>query len=77
VYEATRFVLPDGPYETLAGFVLHRLGRIPEPTAMVDHEGWRIEVLGVDGRRIVTLLVVEPPDGPSTTAPGGPDGPGR
>ena len=76
VYEATRFVLPDGPYETLAGFVLHRLGRIPEPTAMVDHEGWRIEVLGVDGRRIVTLLVVEPPDGPSTTAPGGPDGSG-
>ena len=56
--------MPDGPYETLAGFVIHRLGRIPEITEMVEYEGWRIEVLAVDGRRIVTLRVVAPgPEG--------------
>lgn len=60
VLEITGFAMPDGPYETLAGYVLYRLGRIPEPTAMVDDKGWRIEVLAVDGRRIVTLRVVAP-----------------
>ena len=65
VLEATGFEMPDGPYETLAGFVIYRLGHVPEITAMVEYEGWRIEVLAVDGRRIVTLRVVapEPEDG--------------
>ena len=63
VLEITGFAMPDGPYETLAGYVLYRLGRIPEPTAIVDDEGWRIEVLAVDGRRIVTLRVVAPREG--------------
>ena len=31
VVEATGPRLPDGPYETLAGFVLDRLGHLPEP----------------------------------------------
>ena len=45
--------------------MIHLLGHIPEITAMVEYEGWRIEVLAVDGRRIVTLRVVapEPEDG--------------
>jgi len=64
VHEATGFTMPDGPYETLAGFVLHRLGRIPEITQTVESGGWRIEVLAVDGRRIVTLRVVAPPRSP-------------
>jgi len=67
VYEATGFAIPDGPYETLAGYVLHRLGRIPEPTARIDHEGWRIEVLAVDGRRIETLRMVAPAPSPPET----------
>ena len=64
VYETTGFSIPEGPYETLAGYVLHCLGRIPEPTAMVEHEGWRIEVLAVDGRRIETLRMVAPVPSP-------------
>ena len=67
VYEATGFTIPDGPYETLAGYVLYRLGRIPEPTARIDHEGWRIEVLAVDGRRIETLRMVAPAPSPPET----------
>ncbi len=53
--------LPEGPYETLAGFLLYSLGRLPEPTATVAYEGWRIEVLYVEGRRIERVRVVAPP----------------
>ena len=62
VADITGLRLPHGPYETLAGFVLQRLGRLPEPTAMVEYEGWRIEVVAVEGRRIATLRIVVPPD---------------
>ena len=66
VLDATGLRVPPGPYETLAGFVLQRLGRLPEPTAIVEHEGWRIEVVAVDGRRIATLRIVVPPDSGAT-----------
>ena len=49
------------PYETWAGFVLHRLGRLPEPATIVELEGWRIEVMVVDGHRIAKLRVLTPP----------------
>ncbi|MBI00018.1 MAG: hypothetical protein CL467_05355 [Acidimicrobiaceae bacterium] len=63
VRDAVGLDLPDGPYETMAGFVLASLGRIPEPTAIVSHRGWRIEVLAVDGQRVATVRVSEPPSG--------------
>jgi CBS domain containing-hemolysin-like protein len=52
--------LPDGEYETVAGFVLHRLGRIPVPGDAVTHDGWRIEVAEMDGLRIASLQLVAP-----------------
>ena len=42
VAEACGLELPEGPYETLAGFVLAELGAIPEPGATVTLDGWRI-----------------------------------
>jgi len=60
VAEATGFAVPDGPYETLAGFALARLGRLPEPGEMIVEAGWRIEVVAMDGRRIAALRVVAP-----------------
>lgn len=65
--------MPAGPYETLAGFVLARLGHIPEPSEMVHEDGWRVEVVAVKGRRIETLRVVAPGTG-SVVAPGGAEG---
>ncbi len=58
VYEATGFEVPEGPYETLAGYVLARLGHLPAPSEMVEETGWRVEVVAVVGRRIATLRVV-------------------
>ncbi|MDH3706913.1 MAG: hemolysin family protein [Acidimicrobiia bacterium] len=65
VAEATGFEMPDGPYETLAGFVLDRAGRIPRPGEIVTYDGWRIEVVAMARHRIMTVRVVAPPGGPS------------
>jgi len=49
--------LPDGPYETVAGFVVARLGRLAAVGDHVDTEGHRLVVTDVARRRIVRLDV--------------------
>jgi putative hemolysin len=61
VRDATGLALPDGPYETLAGFVLARLGHLPEPGERVPVGGWSVEVTAVDRRRIAALRLHPPP----------------
>jgi putative hemolysin len=46
-----------GEYDTVAGLVLHQLGRIPELGAKFDAEGYGFEVIDLDGRRIDKILV--------------------
>lgn len=58
VAEATGFRMPAGDYETLAGLVLTRLGRIPEVNDEIQVAGWRITVLRMDRHRIAELRVV-------------------
>ncbi len=60
VEAATGLALPEGDYDTVAGFVLERLGRIPVLGEQVAHEGWTIEVIEVDRRRIASLKLVSP-----------------
>jgi len=49
-------VLPAGPYATVAGLVLDRLGFIPEqPGDSVVVGGWRLDVTAVDGRAITEV----------------------
>jgi CBS domain containing-hemolysin-like protein len=55
VFDACGFSVPEGDYETLAGFVLTRLGRIPEPGESFDHDDWLVEVVELDGRRVATV----------------------
>ena len=59
--EATGLELPDGPYETVAGYVLAELGRLPEVGDTVEVEGRTLTVLELDGRRIARLHVSAPP----------------
>jgi CBS domain containing-hemolysin-like protein len=50
--------MPEGPYATVAGLVLDRLGRVPEaPGDLVVVEGRPIEVLEVDGRAITEVRI--------------------
>jgi CBS domain containing-hemolysin-like protein len=49
--------LPEGEYETVAGFVLDRLGHIPEPGERVAFDGWELTVTRVEGVRITELAL--------------------
>jgi magnesium and cobalt exporter, CNNM family len=59
-------VLPrDGGYETLAGFVLARLGAIPKGGETFVFSSWRFTVLEMEGRRVARVQVERVPDLPS------------
>ncbi len=60
VADACGFVMPEGDYETLAGFVLERLGRIPELGASFGHEEWTVEVTEMHRLRVASLQLTEP-----------------
>jgi putative hemolysin len=47
---------PDRAFHTAAGFALNQLGYLPEIGESFDAEGWRFEVVDVDGRRIDKIL---------------------
>ena len=47
----------DGGVETLAGFLLMRLGHIPRAGENIVHEGRRLTVVEMDGRRIAKIRV--------------------
>jgi putative hemolysin len=49
--------IPEGPYETLSGYVMHFLGRIPLVGDVVNVNGLRIEVISMEGKRVGTLLI--------------------
>lgn len=55
VDDAVGFVMPEGDYETVAGLVLERLGRIPDVGDELEVDGWRLRVLRMDRRRIAEL----------------------
>lgn len=52
---ANGFVHSD--YSTIAGLVLHRLGRLPRVGESVTYNGFRLEVVDLDGRRIDKVMV--------------------
>lgn len=58
----------SGAYHTLAGFVLTRLGHIPQISEHFEWEGYRFEVVDMDRNRIDRLLVakIEPTESEST-----------
>ena len=58
----TGIALPPGPYETLGGFVVHSLGRIPavgDTVTALDHV---FTVAAMDGRRVARLRVAPASD---------------
>jgi len=55
--EETGIEIPEGPYETASGFVMHFLGRIPVEHDVVGVNGIRITVLTMEGKRAGQLLI--------------------
>lgn len=53
-----RIPVEDDPdYTTVAGYVIAKLRRIPDLGESFEANGWRFEVIDLDGRRIDKLLV--------------------
>jgi putative hemolysin len=55
--------LPEGDYQTVAGFILDRLGRIPEEGDMVEYRDLRLTVKVMDGVRIDKVELRQVPTG--------------
>ncbi len=69
VSEVLNIKLPESPhYETLAGYILHVLGAIPQEGATVEVEGWRLIVEKMEGRRIDRVKAI-PLTGDSAVVP--------
>lgn len=45
----------DDEHETIGGFVVHQLGRMPKKGDSLEHENFRFEVLHADNRRVYLL----------------------
>ena len=54
-------------FHTLAGFLLHRIGRLPTTAQWIEWRGWRFEVVDMDGRRVDKVLIT--PAGEATPSP--------
>ena len=55
-----RFELPPSrQYQTVAGFLLSEFGRIPDVGDHIEVDGWRFEIVDLDGRRIDKILAAK------------------
>ena len=52
----------DDEYNTVAGMMIERFGRIPHVGERLDWAGWRFEVVDLDGARIDKLLLQKLPE---------------
>jgi putative hemolysin len=51
-------VLPEGPFETVAGFIISQLGQLPEIGDKVEIDNHEFVVTELDGRRVSRVRVV-------------------
>jgi CBS domain containing-hemolysin-like protein len=58
--ERTGFRMPEGPYETLAGLLISRLGRLPDPGDSVEVDGWTLRVDAMRRHRIEQMTLTAP-----------------
>jgi CBS domain containing-hemolysin-like protein len=66
VRDRTGIDVPEGRWETVAGYLIDRLGRLPAEGDAVDVAGHRLTVTSVEGRRVARLRADPLPDEPGT-----------
>jgi putative hemolysin len=54
--------IPHDGWDTVGGFVLGELGRVPEPGESLKHRQWTFTVEDIEGRRVGAVRVTEDPD---------------
>ncbi|NBQ34939.1 MAG: HlyC/CorC family transporter [Actinobacteria bacterium] len=57
LHELAGISLPEGPYETISGFVMHYLGRIAQVNDVVRINGARFTIISMSGKRVGKLLL--------------------
>jgi putative hemolysin len=62
IAEISGVELPEGPYATVAGFVMAELGRLPRAGDVVEHDGVRLTVVRIEGRRAARVRLTPRPD---------------
>jgi putative hemolysin len=56
--ERLKIAVPrDAKYETVAGYVLSVINRLPSVGDIFEHGGWRFEIVDLDGRRIDKIMM--------------------
>ncbi|MEW6288006.1 MAG: hemolysin family protein [Chloroflexota bacterium] len=61
----------EDEYETLSGFVMMSLGRVPQVTDHFEWNGYRFEIMDMDGRRVDKVLVTTLPQKTPSSEPRG------
>ena len=59
----------DRDYSTVAGFALSVLKRLPQTGETFMHDGWKFEVVDMDGRKIDKLIAARPKRRPREQEP--------
>jgi CBS domain containing-hemolysin-like protein len=54
--------LPTGDYETVAGFILSHLSRIPKQGEHLRYKDLKLTILEMRGRKIERILIVKEKD---------------
>jgi putative hemolysin len=78
--EQTGIYLPEGPYETVAGYLLAALGHLPADGESAEVSGRKLTVTQLDGRRISRVRVspaqvsAAAPAAPAASSPAAPAG---
>jgi CBS domain containing-hemolysin-like protein len=61
VEEAFAVELPEGEFDSIGGFVLDRMGRLPQAGEVLEDSGLRIRVEEVNAHRIQKLRITRVP----------------
>jgi putative hemolysin len=61
IAELSGVELPEGPYATVAGYVMAELGRLPKTGDTVEHDGVRLTVVRTEGRRAARVRLTPRP----------------
>jgi len=64
--EAHQVPLPEGEFETVAGFMLEQLGSVPKGGEVVSLPGWRYTIVDVEKNRISKVKIERFPPIPAT-----------
>ena len=71
VNEQLKLSLADDYYDTLGGYVMGRLGRIPRLNDSIEIDGLRIRVTEMDGMRVARVAITRPAPPAAAAEPAG------